>query len=77
IAWSLIENDLNRMPRRLAGSGEYAVRWFDRDAKIQRQVQAKLYRETWSQVDPERANKRLIEEKHRLSLLTLPARQLR
>lgn len=69
IAWCLVEDDLSRMPTKLPGSGEYVVRWFDRDAKIQRQVRSKLYRETWSQTDPERANKRLIDEKYRVSLL--------
>ncbi len=69
IAWCLVEDDQGRMPKREAGSREYVVRWFDRDSKIQREVRSKLYRETWSQVDPERANKKLIDEKYRVSLL--------
>jgi hypothetical protein len=77
IAWSLIEGDLQRMPAKVPGSDEYAVHWFDRDAKIKREVRSKLYRETWSQVDPERANKKLIDEKYRLSLLRLPDPRLR
>ncbi len=74
IAWSLVEGDLKRLPRRLPGSGLTSVTWFDRDAKIHREVQAKLYRETWSQSDPERTNKRWIEEKDRLCLVRLPDR---
>lgn len=77
IAWSLVEGDLHRMPSRVPGSEDTRVQWFDRDAKVNRQVQSKLFRETWSQHDPERANKRLIEEKYRLSLRQAPKRELR
>lgn len=77
IAWCLVEDNLARMPMKLAGSGEYSVRWYDRDAKIQRDVRSQLFRETWSQVDPERANKKLIDEKYRVSLLRATDRQLR
>ncbi len=77
IAWSLVENDLARLPKKLPGSGDYSVKWYDRDSKIQREVRAKLYRETWGQVDPERANKKLIDEKYRLCLLQSPAREMR
>lgn len=76
IAWCLVE-DLSRMPVKVPGSGEYAVRWYDRDSKIQREVRSKTYRETWSQVDPERANKKLIEEKYRISLLRVTDLTLR
>ena len=77
IAWSLVEGDLKRLPRRLPGSGLTSVTWFDRDAKVHREVLAKLYRETWSQSDPERTNKRWIEEKDRLCLVRLPDRTTR
>ncbi len=68
IAWNLVEGDLKRLPRRLPGSGLYYVAWFDRDARLHRQVCAPLYRETWTQSDPERTNKQWIEEKDRLCL---------
>ncbi len=68
IAWSLVEGDLKRLPQRLPGSGQYHVMWFDRDAKLHREVRAPLYRETWTQSDPERTNKKWIEEKDRLCL---------
>lgn len=77
IAWSLVEGDLKRLPRRLPGSGLTSLTWFDRDAKVHREVQAKLYRETWSQSDPERTNKQWIEEKDRLCLAKLPDRAAR
>ncbi len=77
IAWSLVEGDLKRVPRQLPGSGLTSVSWFDRDANVHREVQAKLYRETWSQSDPERINKQWIEEKDRLCLVRLPDRTTR
>ena len=77
IAWSLIENDFNRMPVKLPGSGEYSARWYDRDAGMHREVRSPLFRESWSQVDPERANKKLISEKYRVSLLRMTDRTLR
>jgi hypothetical protein len=76
IAWCLVENDLSRMPTRNPGNGEYVVRWYDRDAKTPREVHSPLYRETWSQVDPERVNKKWLDEKHRTSLIRLPNRDV-
>lgn len=75
IAWCLVENDLGRMPTRNPQNGQYVVRWHDRDAKVRREVRSQLYRETWSQVDPERINKKLLDEKYRTSLLRLPQRE--
>lgn len=75
IEWSLVEGDLRRVPSKVAGSGDYVVRWYDRNAKVQREVHSKLYRETWSQSDPERINKQFIEEKDRLSLAKLSTRR--
>lgn len=76
IAWCLVENDVSRMPTRNPGNGEYSVRWYDRDAKVRREVRSPLYRETWSQVDPERDNKKLLDEKYRSSLRRLPQREV-
>ena len=77
IAWSLVEDNLARMPTHDHARDVYVVRWYDRDAKMKRSVWSKLFRETWSQVDPERANKKLMDEKYRVSLLRAPSRQLR
>lgn len=76
IAWCLVENDLSRMPTKVPGSDDYVVRWHDRDAKTRREVRASLYRETWSRVDPERANKKLLDEKLRTSLIRVPQREV-
>ncbi len=75
IAWSLVEGDLRKMPSKVPGNAEYSVKWFDRDSKVQREVRSKLYRETWSQTDPERINKLLIDEKDRLSLAKVTVRR--
>lgn len=75
IAWTLVEKDLRKIPSKLPGSGDYAVHWYDRDARVQRQVLSRLYRETWTQSDPERSNKRWMEEKDRLCLAKLTDRQ--
>lgn len=70
ISWRLIEEDVSKLPVRLQGSREYSVRWFDRDARAFRDVRSRQFRETWtnSKADPERQNKRLLEEKDRSSL---------
>ena len=77
VAWCLIEDNLSRMPTRLHQSESYVVRWFDRDSNRNRSVWSNMFRETWSQVDPERANKKLMDEKYRVSLLRPPAMALR
>jgi hypothetical protein len=76
IAWCLVENDLSRMPSKVNGCEDYVVRWHDRDSKVRREVRSSLYRETWTRVDPERANKKLLDEKLRTSLLQVPQRRV-
>jgi hypothetical protein len=63
-SWCLLD-DPSRWPRKNLKSGKYHVFWFDRDQRLQREILAKHYLETWTQVDPERANKRLLDEKYR------------
>lgn len=75
IAWSLIEKDKSRIPRRDSHRKDYFVRWHDRDSDLYREVRSKVYRETWSQVDPERENKKLMQEKHRIALLQVDKRR--
>jgi hypothetical protein len=68
IAWCLIEEDDPRLPVRMPGSDHYVVRWPQRECGSTRKVTSPLFRETWSKVDPERENKKLLDEKYRLSL---------
>ncbi len=54
-------------------SGSYYCRWFDDDTKFffERKITSKLFRETWTQVDPERVNKKLLDERLRTSLINI------
>ncbi len=72
IAWYLVEEGKAKRPKRDPGRQDHFVSWYDRDAKVNRVVRSELYRETWGQVDPERANKKLLEEKYRVSLVKVP-----
>ncbi|GAB5405157.1 MAG: hypothetical protein Aurels2KO_33880 [Aureliella sp.] len=74
IAWCLVDEEETRRPRRSARLGKWTVHWQDRNPGIVRVVESRLFRETWSQVDPERANKELLQEKHRLSFAQIPKR---
>ncbi|MEM7476917.1 MAG: hypothetical protein AAF483_18180 [Planctomycetota bacterium] len=65
IAWSLIEKDQAKKPRKDPHRGDYYASWYDREAKVHRIVRSRVFTETWSRVDPERANKKLLEEKYR------------
>ena len=52
------------------------VEWYDENQKIVRRLNSKLFRESWTQVDPERSDKVQLEEKLRLSLADCPAKAL-
>ncbi|MBN8603318.1 MAG: hypothetical protein J0M26_19940 [Planctomycetes bacterium] len=66
-SWCLLD-DPSRWPVKNHKSGYWHVYWYDRDQRVQREVFAKHYNETWTQVDPERINKRLLDEKFRTGL---------
>jgi hypothetical protein len=77
-AWCLVEDreHLNRRPVKNEETGIYQVDWFDTDRRIQRKITSRLFRESWSQVDPERENKRVHPERLRIDLvkrLSVPA----
>jgi hypothetical protein len=74
IAWMLTEG--RRYPTRDYNRMDTVVRWFDRDAGAYREVRAKMFRETWSDIDPERASRSLLEEKDRMGLMRLPAKEM-
>lgn len=69
VAWCLIENGSSRTPILDRAKKQYVVRWHDRDSGRSREIWSSLYRETWSNSDPERANKKLMDEKYRVALL--------
>lgn len=75
-AWCLVEDreTLSRRPIRDLESNLYQVNWFDSDQRLLRKITSRMYRESWTQVDPERANKRIVDERLRTSLVQNPKR---
>lgn len=65
-AWVLSDGD--KQPQRDYRSGLYKVSYFDKDQGLSRTVTATHYRRSWTQKDPERENKRLLDERDRLQL---------
>jgi len=70
-AWCLVEDreSLNRRPIWDATTDHYQVDWLDSDQGIVRSIRSPLYRETWTQYDPERIDKKHLEERYRLALV--------
>lgn len=70
-AWCLVEDreSLNRRPEWNATTDHYHVDWLDSDQGVVRSIRSPLYRETWTQVDPERLDKKHLEERYRLALV--------
>lgn len=70
-AWCMVEDhkDLTRRPVKNEQTGLYQVDWYDSDKKLQRKITSRLYRESWTQVDPEVANKKVHPECLRIGLV--------
>lgn len=68
--WCLVEDreDLNRRPVKSEQTNLYQVDWFDTDQRLLRKITSRLYRESWTQIDPERANKKIHDERSRIAL---------
>jgi len=75
-AWCLIEDreTLSRRPMKDPRTGRVRVEWYDSDQKILRRLESPMYRESWTQVDPERMDKRHLDERLRVSLVQGPQR---
>lgn len=75
-AWCLVEDreSLTRRPLRDAKTGRVRVEWYDGEHKALRRLESGIYRESWTQVDPERMDKRHWDERLRLSLVQGPQR---
>jgi len=73
-AWCLVEDRevYHRRPVRNPETQLMSVDWLDNDQKILRKITSKQFRESWSQIDPERANKRMLDERYRTSLIQYP-----
>lgn len=70
-AWCLVEDRelLNRRPVKNITNGLYQVDWLDTDQRLSRKITSRILRESWTQDDPERANKRELEERLRIALI--------
>ena len=69
-AWCLANDEQpNRRPVKNETSELYQVDWFDTDKRMHRKITSRLYRESWSQIDPERENKRVHPEGLRIGLV--------
>ena len=73
-AWCLVEDReyLNRRPVKNESTGIYQVDWYDTDKKIRRKLTSRIFRESWSQIDPERADKKVHDERRRIALVFVP-----
>jgi hypothetical protein len=65
-AWRLVKSD-SLVPRRRWSPPCYECVWHD-DGLL-RQVTAPAFRETWTQRDPERANRKVVAEDDRVPLI--------
>ncbi len=64
-AWRLVKSE-SQLPRRHWFPAQFQCVWHDEG--LLRQVSAPAYRETWTQHDPERENRKLIAENDRVPL---------
>jgi hypothetical protein len=73
-AWCLVEDRdaLNRRPVKDVATQLYHVDWYDNDQKLMRKLSSRLFRESWSQIDPERADKKFHDERSRILLVQNP-----
>lgn len=51
---------------------QWIIRWLDKDHRVLREVTSLHYRETWTQEDPERVNKKKLDERLRFTLMPPP-----
>jgi len=77
-AWCLVEDreSLNRRPIKNHQTELYQVDWFDTDQRLLRKVTSRLYRESWTQIDPERTNKKIHDERLRIAMIQSPKKFL-
>ena len=77
-AWCLIEDrdNLSRRPVKNVETKRYQVDWFDNDQRLVRKITSRSFRESWTQIDPERANKIILEERCRIALVQNPKKFL-
>jgi hypothetical protein len=66
-AWVLSDGD--KQPQRDYRNGLYVTKYTERDTSIERTITSTHFRRSWTQIDPERDNKRLLPENERHALI--------
>jgi hypothetical protein len=66
--WRHLKDD-NQRPVYCSRRRLWVAVWYDAKTKLLRQVQAPLFRQTWTLYDPEMANRKIIPDKYRSQLL--------
>jgi len=69
--WCHVEDSefLNRRPVRNYQNNLIEVDWHDTDKKVVRHITSRLYRESWTQIDPEQLNRKFLHEEDRVALI--------
>lgn len=75
-AWCLVEDreTLSRRPLKDPTTSIVRVEWWDDQQQIMRRLRSKQFRESWTQVDPERSDRACWDERLRLALVQCPRR---
>lgn len=75
-AWCLVEDreSLSRRPKVDPSTGVARVEWWDDQQQILRRLKSPQFRESWTQIDPERQDKTKWDERTRLTLVQCPKR---
>ncbi len=70
-AWCLVDEKQagTVKPWRTWQDRRWHVRYHDRENRFYRKISSQQFRETWTQVDPERANRKLLDERMRTALV--------
>lgn len=68
-AWCMTDDreTSNRRPVKNEQTGLYQVEWFDTDQRLRRKITSRIYRESWTQVDPEREDQSVHSERTRIA----------
>jgi len=71
-AWHIVTDKPEHYPIKNYISDIWEVNWYDSDARLHRKIRSRLYRESWTQNDPEIDNKKLLPQEFRLKLIQRP-----
>jgi len=72
--WCMVEDNdvINRRPVRNHSNGLYLVDWLDKDCNVHRRITSRTYRESWTQDDVEREDKKVHPERLRIGFVRRP-----